>query len=40
MTKYKILIDNSALQDIQEITDWYNEQLSGLGTRFQNQVKK
>jgi hypothetical protein len=40
MTKYKILIDNSALQDIQEITDWYNEQLSGLGTRCQNQVKK
>lgn len=37
--KYKIQIDEEALQDIQEATNWYNEQLNGLGTRFQKQVK-
>jgi ParE toxin of type II toxin-antitoxin system, parDE len=31
-------IDEDAPQDIQEITDWYNIQLKGLGTRFQIQV--
>ena len=38
MTKYKIKIEREALQDIQEATDWYNEQLNGLGSRFQKQV--
>ena len=37
--KYKVVIDTSALDDIQGATDWYNLQLSGLGTRFQKQVK-
>lgn len=35
MKKYKIKIEPEALADIQEITDWYNEQQSGLGARFQ-----
>lgn len=40
MTKYKISIDSDALQDIQHATDWYNQQVKGLGSRFQKQVKK
>jgi hypothetical protein len=39
MMKYKILIDEEALSDIQEATNWYNEQLQGLGSRFQKQTK-
>jgi len=39
MPRYKIFIDSDALQDIQDATDWYNEQLPGLGSRFQKQVK-
>lgn len=39
MNTYKLKIDEEALQDIQKVTDWYNEQLQGLGTRFQKQVK-
>jgi hypothetical protein len=39
MNTYKLKIDEEALQDIQNATDWYNEQLEGLGTRFQKQVK-
>jgi plasmid stabilization system protein ParE len=39
MMKYKILIDEEALSDIQEATEWYNEQTEGLGSRFQKQVK-
>lgn len=27
MSKYKIKIEPDALKDIQEATDWYNEQL-------------
>jgi mRNA-degrading endonuclease RelE of RelBE toxin-antitoxin system len=38
MAKYKILVELDALQDIQEATDWYNEQLKGLGSKFQKQV--
>jgi hypothetical protein len=38
MAKYKIKIEPQALQDIQEATDWYNEQLQGLGSRFQKQI--
>jgi hypothetical protein len=38
MSKYAVNIDVGALQDIQEITDWYNEQSPGLGSRFQKQV--
>ena len=39
MKSYKLIIDTEALQDIQEATNWYNEQSSGLGTRFQKQTK-
>lgn len=39
MKTYKIQIAEDALQDIQNATDWYNEQLSGLGSRFQKQTK-
>lgn len=39
MIKYKIRINTNALEDIQCITIWYNEQLQGLGSRFQKQVK-
>lgn len=34
----KLRIDDDALQDIQNVTDWYNEQLQGLGKRFQKQA--
>ena len=37
MTKFKIKIEPEALKDIQEATAWYNEQLQGLGSRFQKQ---
>ncbi len=39
MMKYKVQIDEEALTDIQEVTDWYNEQLQGLGSRFLKQTK-
>ncbi len=39
MPSYKIFIDPEALQDIKDATDWYNEQLPGLGNSFQKQVK-
>ena len=38
MKKYKVKIEPEALSDIQEITDWYNEQ-ANLGKRFQNTTK-
>ena len=31
MGKYKLVIDVGALQDIQDATDWYNEQSNGFG---------
>ncbi len=34
ITKYKIQIDVEALQDIEEIIDWYNYKQDGLGIRF------
>ena len=36
---FKLQIEQNALQDIQEITDWYNSQLKDLGARFQKQLK-
>lgn len=39
MNQYKLKIDEEALYDIQEATNWYNEQSAGLGVRFQKQVK-
>jgi len=38
MARYKIFIDRDALHDIQLATDWYNERIIGLGSRFQKQV--
>ncbi len=35
MKQYKVKIEPEALADIQEITDWYNDQQAGLGKRFQ-----
>ena len=35
MKKYSVKIEPEALNDIQEITDWYNKQQAGLGKRFQ-----
>ncbi|OYU83312.1 MAG: hypothetical protein CFE24_12030 [Flavobacterium sp. BFFFF2] len=37
---YKLKIDIDALQDIQQAVEWYDLQLSGLGNRYKNQVKK
>ena len=34
MKIYKVRIKENALQDIQEITDWYNTKQKGLGNRF------
>ncbi len=39
MARYKISIDPDALHDLQNATDWYNQKLKGLGSRFQKQVK-
>ncbi len=39
MDSYKIQIDEEALLDIQNATNWYNDQLQGLGSRFQKQIK-
>ncbi|MGC9352471.1 MAG: hypothetical protein ACP5D9_01465 [Mariniphaga sp.] len=40
MKKYKVKIESEALDDIQEITDCYNEQQKGLGGRFQEMAIK
>lgn len=40
MVNYQVAIDDSALDDIQRATDWDNSQSSGLGTRFQKQVRQ
>ena len=37
---YNVKIEPQALADIQEISDWYNNKLIGLGKRFQNTVIK
>lgn len=38
MQDYTLKIHSEALDDIQQVTDWYNEQKDGLGKRFQIQV--
>lgn len=38
--KYKVLIDNEAISDIQSAAEWYNHQLPNLGERFKDQVKQ
>lgn len=40
MKQYKVKIEPEALADIQEITDWYNDQQVGLGKRFQQTAIK
>lgn len=38
MKIYNLKIEPEAISDIQEITDWYNEQQAGLGKRFKETV--
>lgn len=38
MKSFELLIDKDALNDIQKANRWYEEQLPGLGERFQSQV--
>jgi plasmid stabilization system protein ParE len=40
MKRFRIKIEPEALEDIRDITDWYNEAQEGLGKRFQNTVIK
>ena len=40
MKPYKIRINSDALLDIQEATNWYNNQVPKLGARFQSDVIK
>ena len=40
MKKFKIKIDSQALNDIQEIKQWYNLQKPSLGIRFRNTTIK
>jgi len=40
MKLYKVTIGIAALLDIQEVTNWYNECLPKLGSRFQHVVKQ
>jgi len=40
MKSYKIKISPEALSDIQEATNWYNDQLPKLGIRFQKNAKQ
>lgn len=35
---YNVKIYQEVLIDIQKAADWYNDQLSGLGARFQKQI--
>ena len=35
MKKYKVKIEPEALEDIREITDWYNEAQTKPGKKFQ-----
>ncbi|HUW07001.1 MAG TPA: type II toxin-antitoxin system RelE/ParE family toxin [Williamwhitmania sp.] len=38
--RFKVKIEPKALQDIQAITDWYNERQAGVGKRFQKATVK
>ena len=40
MKKFRIRIDPMALEDIQGITDWYNQQKEMVGKRFQDSTIK
>lgn len=40
MLHYNILIHEDAVNDIQEIVIWYNNQQQNLGNRFKNQLIK
>ncbi len=39
MTKFKIVLDNRAIDDIQTAIYYYNQQQPGLGEYFLNSVK-
>ena len=38
--KFKVIYNPEVYNDIQQAIDWYNEQQSGLGTRFYTTTKK
>ena len=38
MPDYKIRIHSEAFDDLQKATKWYEDQLAGLGSRFEKQV--
>jgi len=40
MPDYKIRIHSEAFDDLQKATEWYEDQLAGLGSRFEKQVVK
>jgi plasmid stabilization system protein ParE len=40
MPEYKIRIHSEAMDDLQEAIEWYEDQMSGLGSRFKKQVVK
>ncbi len=39
MTAYKIKIDEDAVKDIGEISDWYNKRSPNLGSKFKKSLK-
>ena len=40
MPEYKIRIHSDAIDDLQKATKWYEDQVDGLGSRFEKQVVK
>lgn len=38
--KYSIIIEENALQDIQDAIDYYDEQQFGLGEKFENNIHR
>lgn len=39
MNRFRIQIDIEAIDDLQQATDWYNQELPGLGKRFLQAAK-
>jgi hypothetical protein len=37
---YNVVIEENALEDIQQAIDYYDEQLIGLGEKFENAIHK
>lgn len=38
--KYKVVISEKAIRELNNSIDWYNEHKTGLGTRFYSKVSK